>query len=345
MAPALRPLKALCRKAAVSRYSRAMDDVWFMTTGEAGYRTQARGLARALADAPREWVVDLRAPWRWLPGPLARYALSALDPAFERPAPPWPKLLITCGRRAGTISIAIRRASGERTATVHVQDPLAPPSAFDLVVAMDHDGLAGPNVLSVPTALHDVTPQRLARAADEWRGRLAPDSRPILGVLLGGATRRALFDREKAERLLAGLDRVREASGARLAITPSRRTPAEIKALFANRLAGDDDAFVWNGEDENPYLGILALSARLVVTSDSVSMISEALATMAGVEVFGQEEGRRQAAFIDGLVARGLVRAFDGDPTPPPSREPVDSTGVAAQAVRAMLAGRTGASG
>ena len=34
-------------------------DVWFITTGEAGYRTQARGLARALSDAAREWVVGL----------------------------------------------------------------------------------------------------------------------------------------------------------------------------------------------------------------------------------------------------------------------------------------------
>ena len=41
--------------------------VWFMTTGEAGYRTQARGLARSLSEKAREWVVGLNAPWRWLP--------------------------------------------------------------------------------------------------------------------------------------------------------------------------------------------------------------------------------------------------------------------------------------
>jgi mitochondrial fission protein ELM1 len=320
-----------------------MGEVWFMTTGEAGFRTQARGLARALAEAPREWVVDLRRPWRWLPGPLARFALSALDPACERPAPPWPDLLITCGRRAATVSIAIRHASGGRTLTVHVQDPLTAPSAFDLVVAMAHDGLSGPNVLSVPTALHDVTPERLAHAAEDWRARLSPDRRPLLGVLLGGSTRRAPFTREKAERLLAGLQTVRQATGARLAVTPSRRTPAEVRAVFADRLTGE--AFVWDGQGENPYLGILALSDRLVVTSDSVSMISEALATRAGVEVFGEEPGQRQAAFIAGLVAQGLVRPFQGDPAPLPSRAPVDATGAAAQAVRRLLAARTGVSG
>ena len=178
-------------------------DVWFMTTGEAGYRTQARGLARALSPAAaREWVVDLRAPWRaGCPAHWPRPSPSCgLDPARDRPGPPWPDVLVTCGRRATGLSIAIRRASQGRCASVHIQNPLTTLSAFDLVVAMDHDRLAGPNVISVPTALHDVTAERLAVAADLWRERLAPDRRPLIGVLLGGAV-----DAEPVERLLSGL--------------------------------------------------------------------------------------------------------------------------------------------
>lgn len=319
--------------------------VWFMTTGEAGYRTQARGLARAIAPEARELVIDIRPPWRWLPGAAAPFALAGLDPRRDRPAPPWPDLLVTCGRRATAVSIDIRRASGGRTATVHVQNPLTRLSAFDLVVAMDHDRVAGPNVLSLPTALHDVTPARLAAAAEAWRGRLAPDGRPLIGVLLGGSTRSRPFTRTQAEALVERLARARAGSGARLAVTPSRRTPAEVRALLAERLAGDPDAFLWDFEGENPYLGILALSQRIVATSDSVSMVSEALATSAGVEIFGAEGGRKQQAFIGGLIARGLVRPFAGDPAPPPARAPIDSTGEAAQAVRRLLSARTGRSG
>jgi uncharacterized protein len=320
--------------------------VWFITTGEAGYRTQARGLARAIAADAREWVIDLRAPWRWLPGTLAApFALGGLDPARDRPAPPWPDLVVTCGRKAAAVSIAIGRASGRRTALVHVQNPLTRLSAFELVVAMDHDRLSGPNVISVPTALHDVTPARLAAAAAAWRGRLAADGRPVLGVLLGGSTRHDPFTIDQADRLLAGLGRVRTVSNARLAITPSRRTPLAVRAHLTERLAGDADAYLWDFQGDNPYLGILALSDRIVATSDSVSMVSEALATGAGVEVFGAEGGRKQTAFIEGLIDRGLARRFTGDPVPPPARAPVDATGTAAQAVRAMLAARTGASG
>jgi hypothetical protein len=321
-------------------------DVWFITTGEAGYRTQARGLARALSADAREFLVDLRAPWRKLPGVLAApLALWAMDPAKDRLVPPWPDLLVSCGRRTTALSIAIHRASRRRTLTVHVQDPLTRLSAFDLVVAADHDGIAGPNVISLPTALHDVTPDKLAAAAEAWRGRLAPDARPLVGVLLGGSTRRGPFTEDKADLLLAGLARIRAATGARLAITPSRRTPEAVQARIGAALAEDPDAFVWDGLGDNPYLGILALADRLVATSDSVSMISEALATSAGVEVFGEADGRRQGLFIDGLVRRGLLRRFEGDPSPPPAHAPLDSTGQAAQAVRRLIAARTGVSG
>ena len=316
-----------------------------MTTGEAGFRTQARGLATAISGEAREFTVDLRAPWRYLPGRMgAPFALGALTAASDRPAPPWPDLLISCGRRTTALSIAIRKASGGRVTTVHVQNPLTDVRAFDLVIAMDHDGLAGPNVVSVPTALHDVTPERLAKAAEAWRVRLS-GAGPLAGVLLGGATRRGAFSAGGIGALIDGLARLRREAGARLAITPSRRTPTEAIAAFAARFAGDPDVFIWDGTGDNPYLGILALSERLVVTSDSVSMISEALATPHPVEVFGPDDGPRNARFLGELVKRGLARRFTGDPTPARAGGPVDATAIAAASVRRMLQARTGASG
>jgi mitochondrial fission protein ELM1 len=319
--------------------------IWYMTTGQAGFRTQARGLADRLGGAARELVVDLRPPWRYLPTGWSPFALSALTAASDRPAPPWPDLLISCGRRAAAVAIAARRASRGRTLTVHVQNPLTDPAAFDLVVAMDHDGVTGANVISVPTALHDVTPERLSAAAEAWRGRLGPPDRPLIGVVLGGGNRHQPFTASDAAPLIEGLDRLRAQTGAGLAITPSRRTPDGVKAAFAARFAGDAGVFQWDMAGDNPYLGILALSDRLVVTSDSVSMISEALATPHPVEVFGPDGGPRHARFLRGLLEQGLVRRFTGDPVAARPGGPIDATGTAAAAVRRLLQARTGVSG
>ncbi len=317
--------------------------VWYMTTGEAGFRTQARGLAQALSPSPRELVIGLRPPWDRLPAAWTPKPLARLDPAHDRPTPPWPDVLVTCGRRTAAVSMAIRRTSLGRTFTAHVQDPLAPASRFDVVIAMEHDAISGPNVIKVATALHDVTPARLAQAAEAWRGRLPPGAGPLAGVLLGGPTRRRAF--AEGDALLQALKRLRGEDGARLFVVASRRTPDDMLSAFRAAFAGDPGVLVWDRAGDNPYLGVLALSDRLIVTSDSVSMISEALATPHPVEVFGAAQNLRHAAFLDTLIERGEIAVFSGGPAP--GRPPVslDATTFAAYAVRERLAARTGVSG
>jgi len=312
---------------------------WFMTTGEAGFRSQARGLAERLAPEPRELVVGLRFPWSrlpvgWMPNPFA-----LLDPARDRPAPPWPDLLISCGRRTVALAMAIRRASQGHTLAVHVQNPLARPDGFDLVIAMQHDAVSGPNVMKVATALHGVTPEKLAEAADFWRERLRSTSEPLAGVLIGGPTGGKAF---ATQAFIAALTRLRRESGARLAIAPSRRTPQSLVDAVDAAFAGDPGVFVWDRQSDNPYLGILALADRLVVTSDSVSMISEALAAGHPVEVFGEPQNARHARFLRTLLDDGLIAPFTGEAVTPREAPPVDATGDAAQAVRALLEARTG---
>ena len=59
---------------------------WAMTTGEAGMRSQALGLAEAVAGTVVEKVVELRAPWSWLPDPTAS-AVTASSAANTCPKP------------------------------------------------------------------------------------------------------------------------------------------------------------------------------------------------------------------------------------------------------------------
>ncbi len=311
-----------------------------MTTGEAGFRSQARGLAERLARDPRELVVGLRFPWSRLPVAWTPNPFALLDPARDRPAPPWPDLLISCGRRTVALAMAIRRASEGRTLAVHVQDPLVRPDGFDLVIAMQHDAVSGPNVLKVVTALHGVTPETLSEAGRSWRDRLVSGPPPLAGVLIGGPTGGKAFP---TAAFTEALTRLRRETGARLAIAPSRRTPPPLVAAVEAAFAGDPGVFVWNRRSDNPYLGVLALADRLVVTSDSVSMISEALATGHPVEVSGEPQNARHAQFLQSLIDDGLIDPFTGGPVVARDRRPVDATEYAAQAVRGLLEARTGA--
>ncbi len=88
----------------------------------------------------------------------------------------------------------------------------------------------------------------------------------------------------------------------------------------------------------NPYLAILAMSDNLVVTSDSVSMISEALATTAPVFVFHLAGSPRHLSFIENLVVRKLVTPLDR-PAALPVRPAINATALAAHSVRRLLSG------
>jgi uncharacterized protein len=315
--------------------------IWAMTTGEAGMRSQARGLAAAIGGEVVEKTIGLRAPWRWLPGHLAPGALRGLTSDSDPVTPPWPDVLVTSGRRSAAVSIAIKRLASPKVITVHVQNPLCRLDAFDLVIAMRHDRNDGPNVITVDTAMHHVSAARLAEAAEVWRPRLAHLPRPLTGVLLGGSNRAYRFTPERADAMIDALAAIRKITGGGLAITPSRRTDPEASARFVERFGNDPNVLLWNFEGDNPYLGILALSDRLVVTNETVSMISEALATPHPVEIFPLEgSGRRHAAFVDALIGQGLAAVFDGTIRLAQSRTPIDATPEIAARVRALALGR-----
>ena len=289
-------------------------------------RSQAEGLAEAL-DCPFESIaVRLRSPWSWLPAHrrppgLLKFGLE------ERLPQRWPDLLITCGRRSAPVSAAVRRAAGGRTFTAHIQNPRAPSGCFDLVVPMEHDGLAGPNVMATRTALHRVTPEKLAAAGAEWRDRLGDLT---VAVMLGGRTRSFRFTRETIDGLASGLAGI----DGPVAVTASRRTEASVVDALKARLPG---ARFWDGTGPNPYLGMLALARHIVVTEDSVSMISEAVSTGKPVHVARMGGGnRRHAQFHASLREDGIARPFDGR-LAEWRYEPVDETPRIAAEVRRRM--------
>jgi len=314
---------------------------WVLTTGEAGMRSQAIGLAERLGIDFEEKAVKLRKPWSMLPGHLCPSPLSGLDPSGDRLEPPFPKLVISCGRRSTALSIAMRRASKGATRTVHIQNPQTPTKHFDLVIAMRHDRMSGDNVLSVDTALHRVTPQKLEEAAEIWRERLRGDAEQLVGFVLGGPTKHYWMSEALLNRLRTMIAKVHEITGARIVVTPSRRTEDRVKDTLSAAFADEPWYWQWDGTGENPYFGILALADRLVVTADSVSMVSEALATGRPVNLLPLNgKSKRHDAFVANLGTRGLVSVtgpegldilFKG------SGEPVDATPEMAEIVRQRL--------
>ena len=319
--------------------------VWAVTEGHIGTENQARGVAEALiGDRPGAIVVKriaLRAPWRWLPPALWPAPLMAVASDSDPLAPPWPDVLISCGRRAAAPNLAVGKRSGGATLSVHIQRPYMPSDRFDLVVVPRHDNLHGANVHVTRAAVHRITPERLIRVRRDAGLRTDP-ARHAVTVLIGGSNSRHRFTEAVAARLgdrLAALCRRRPID---LRLTPSRRTDPAIVRILAGKLTGTG-AEIWDGSGDNPYFAWLAIADTVIVTWDSVSMTSEALATGKPVYVLPLEgRSRRIDRFQAGLQEDGYTRVFGGE-LDRWTYEPPDDTAAAAAAIRARLRERRAA--
>jgi len=312
--------------------------VWVLHDGKAGMASQSLGLAEAVGFPFVERVLTVHPPWAWLPPQLWAAPLAAVSDAGRRLEPPWPDLVIACGRNTAKPALAIRRASGERTITAQIQDPRVGHNEFDLMVVPEHDRLRGANVITSKAALHRVTPEKLA--AEQARfPELASLPRPVLGVLVGGSNRayRLTLDR-LAEIADAIAIAVRE-SGGSVVLTPSRRTGDVGIELLRQRLAGLP-ASIWDMTGDNPYYAYLASADAFLVTADSVSMISEAAATGKPVHILGFGGGDRKFdRFHATMAAAGITRPFCGR-IENWSYAPLDDTARAGATLRALLAAR-----
>lgn len=314
---------------------------WVVTDGNAGMENQCRGLAEALGVIAQVKRLRLRAPWEWLPPRLGRLAnpLAGLDARGDMLNPPWPDLLIATGRRTVAVSAMIKRLNS-RTVTVQIQNPHFPVSAFDLVVTPAHDRLSGANVITTAGALHRVTRVRLDMAAQEFRSALAHLPRPLIAVLIGGANKAYRMNPQIIARFADSLRDLAAETGCSFAVTPSRRTGDDNIAALRKGLAGTPHT-LWEGEGANPYFGYLGLADAVIVTSDSVNMVSEACASQKPVYVYNLPGGSAKFnAFHTAMRESGAVRPFiPGQTTRLESWTPpaIDDTATVARAVKRLL--------
>jgi mitochondrial fission protein ELM1 len=199
-----------------------------------------------------------------------------------------------------------------------------------------HDELSGANVIATAGSLHRVTPARLDEAAKRFAARIDALPYPRIAVLIGGTSRAYRLPPGDAAAFGAKLASLARAEHGSLLITASRRTEPDSLAAFANAIR-DVPHWLWDGVGDNPYFAFLALADAIVVTGDSVNMVTEATATGKPVYVQSLEgHSTRLSRFHRLMQERGATRPFDGR-LETWSYAPVDDTPKVAAAVRRAL--------
>jgi len=267
--------------------------VWVVTGYRAGEQSQILALAEALG-----WQYDIKhlsyTSIDWLPGLLRLKSLMGIDhKSTENLRPPWPDLVISAGMRNEPVCRWIRAQSGNRTQLVVVGRPWVPIEEIDLIITTPQYRLPRrANVLHNTGTLNLVNEESMAAAMDRWSDLLGKCEQPLIGVVLGGNSGPYTFGPKTAARMAEIISGMAKEENGSLAITTSARTSSRSIDAFLGSIDCPYYLYRWSPDnaDENPYLGILSFADRIVVTSDSVSMISEAVATGKKVCIFDLDE-------------------------------------------------------
>lgn len=313
--------------------------IWVLDDPRAGTAAQAIGIAERLGAPFRRFPMT----WKWhakLAGLAPQGSLMGLaaDAGLMVTQEEAPKLVISAGRKSAPVALWLRAQYGCKI--VHCMSPgisgLFRREQFDLLVIPAHDRPApAPNVMMVLGAPHRVSPMSLAQAELSWRERLAHLPHPRVALLLGGPVRSVGMAPAPAHALGQAVANLVIGMRGAIMATSSRRTGTEAAdALAAGLGPAMHVLYRWGEPDENPYMGFLATADAVIVTADSVSMISEACSTKAPVYVALPElAGSRHRALIESLVQSGQVRPFVNSLAPWP-RTPMDEAGRVANEIR-----------
>lgn len=255
--------------------------VWAIASYRAGENSQIFGLVSRLPFA----ATIKRISYSRLAGPmglLRRVTSGVADlTRSDSIAPPWPDLIVSAGVKNEPLARWIRAESGGRTRLVFLGRTWASRRHFDLVVTTPQYRLPEePNVLHNLMTQHGVTHARLAEESAKWEVRYGQLPGPRFGVLLGGDSGPYVFGPKAAARLADALNALASKRGGSVIVTSSARTRVAAFDVLEARLTVPHDCHRFRpGDSDNPYFGILASADELVVTSDSIAMLSEAAAT------------------------------------------------------------------
>ena len=252
---------------------------WVILSDKRGDNGQLETIVDALG-WPVEYKYVHMKP-EWVRGkPRYRPSLDHLDLSQSDPLEgPWPELIITVGRRPSMAALWVRRQSGNDTRIVLVGKPSGHMLDFSLVVASAENQIPPMhNFQATSLPFMRVDPVAVAAQAGAWQERLSRLPRPLIAMLVGGATNPFIMNRRVARELAATARWVVEDLGGTPYVTTSRRTTGEIVALLREELPEQAVLFEWRAEaDENPYRALLGSADGFIVTGDSVSMMVEVI--------------------------------------------------------------------
>jgi mitochondrial fission protein ELM1 len=243
-----------------------------LTEGMHGMISQVEGLAKALDLDFIHEKIELNKFWKLFPPKVT----PVQDFVFKNKINSQFDVIISCGRKSVIPSIYLKKKFKNKIINIHIQEPKVSLDNFDFVVAPEHDGLIGKNVLTSKGAVHYLTNAELDENENYLKSKIN-NQKKIVTLILGGPTRYYDYNNQVIDGIFLKVEQNFLKNNYQLIVVPSMRTPQSIIEKAKNYF--DKDQIIISNVDKKAYLSSLKISDHIIVTCDSTSMISESAIT------------------------------------------------------------------
>ncbi len=202
--------------------------------------------------------------------------------------PPWPDIVVPCRPEVSALALSIKAASGGKTKIAQIRNPNNKAGtyrfdlrAFDLIIRQPQDAIRGDNIISSSMALHNLTAAASRQLTPEERALLLQfginDQAPLIVVFVGGTDENIHLSKAEFTRLSDDIRTYAERyPHIVFVIMTSRRTGELGEHILQETLATAGNVRV---NQPNNYSALLTRANAFMITSDSLSMVTESMST------------------------------------------------------------------
>ena len=242
-----------------------------LTEGMHGMISQVEGLAKALDLDFMHERIELNNFWKLIPPKLTPIQSFVFKNKIKQNF----NIIISCGRKSVIPSIYLKKKFKNKIMNIHIQDPKVSLDNFDFIVAPEHDGLKGKNILTSKGAIHYLRNNELNENENYLKPKINKEK--IVTLIVGGPNKYYNYNNNIIDEIFLKIKKNFIDKDYQLIFIPSMRTPQNIIDRANDTF--DKNQIIITNVDKKAYLSSLKLAKHIVVTCDSISMISEAAMT------------------------------------------------------------------
>ena len=226
--------------------------------------------------------------------------------------PPYPKVIISCGKNTAYTANLLKRKLKKKIISIFIQKPPINIKKFNIVITPKHDQCFGENVITTNGALTKINKSYIKKIKNKKRIPLILRKKNLV-VLIGGSSMHHKMTSKTLKEIKNKLVITSKKYKYKILIFFSRRTGKYNENYLRSNLTDKKFIFISPNSKKIIYLEALSCTMAIIVSSDSVSMVSEACSTGKSVYLFNiPTKSKKFSLFIKNLINLKLIKFFNG---------------------------------